>query len=374
MRKAIPIISLLAAVATLAAYPGYDLIPEFNLADSVSVREWGFQEASGSISRHDYFVRGRDGAGRVTRLDIVRPSVSGNDSEVFLYDWTLSIPSIYLGAASIFTETPTRTISVDFLAGIQTALDTGWSSWDDSRKILTTTSSSQFVGCRWTDSSVFDAGNRLLFESDCEGDTVNASTVVPLYYLYNAMYANSTDSLPVREISRDSSNGVLTFQDTVSVTGNPNRPDTMIKGGAEQYLTWDSAGRLAEIIDVPQVHGYGMQSFKYDTQGRLILDIRSGAPGDTTQYLYAWSDATAIRPRALDHRGFRLVGSTVEVDLPASDRLRIDQLDLEGRVLANMADRLFPAGRSLLPLPSCAMGLVRLHSSQGESVLLVPPR
>jgi hypothetical protein len=69
-----------------------------------------------------------------------------------------------------------------------------------------------------------------------------------------------------------------------------------------------------------------------------------------------------------------LVGSDIEVNLPTSDRVRIDLLDPEGRVLANLADRTLPAGTSVIPLTSQALGFVRLHSSQGESVLLVPPR
>jgi hypothetical protein len=377
MRKTVPILSLLTAVASWAAYPGDDLLPTYSVSDSVSVREWGFGEV-GTVSRQDVFFRARDVAGRIVRLDQVAPSGSGTDSTVLTFDWNVSIPSIYTGSPDFFSGTPSQIVSRSFHDGAQTGNDTTLSSWDSTRDVLVRTSSNQYGGCRWTDSSSFDAGHRMVFQEECSEDSGDFSTPVPLYYIYRAWYANPSDSMPVRESARDSCNGQFTLEDSLTVSGNPNRPDSLIwgNGGTFETLSRDSMGRVVETTDFD--HGVaqatGTATYRYDPQGRLIWYIQSGNIGDTTQYLYTWSDATGIRPRAPQLRGFRLVGSDIEVNLPTSDRVRIDLLDPEGRVLANLADRTLPAGTSVIPLTSQALGFVRLHSSQGESVLLVPPR
>jgi hypothetical protein len=379
LRLAILSLPFIVATFVSAENPGDGLLPTPTLLDSMSIRESGQLEGPGTISRIDYFVRSRDGTGHITRLDMVSPSNSGTDSTVLLLDWTFPIPPIDIGDP-IFSETPARTIYEDFHNGTPTGVDSSWSSWDATQKILVTTTTDQFSKCRWSDSSAFDAHDRLLSQYDCESDSVNDSTVVPLYYLYNAQYANATDSLPVREVSRDSSNGVISFGDSVSVWGNPNRPDSLLEGGMEgdlvKHFIRDSAGRLVQVTEYELGNSQliGTETFTYDGQSRLILDIKPGNPGDTTQYLYAWSDATALRTRPSELRGFRLVGQNIEVSLPAPDRVRVDQLDLSGRVVENVADKTLPAGLSTIPLPSTSMGILRLRTSQGESDLMEPPR
>jgi len=355
------------------------LLPTFTLSDSVSVREWGPYGFPSEIYRDDYLVRSRDGNGRITRLDDVFSSNTETDSTVNLFEWTLSIP--FYGAKNpFFSETWTRTIREDFQNGIFIGTDTFWSSWYPTQKALVMTASDQFGGCRWNDSIALDAYDRVLSQYDCEADSLNDSTVVPLYFVLNAQYTNTSDTVPSREVSRDSSIGVISFEDTVSVWGNPNRPDSLFEGGMDgdlvQRLIRDPSGRLVEIseYDPGSSQVVGTELFTYDSQGRLILDIKPGTPGDTTQYLYAWSDATTLRSRSSELRGFRIVGQNIEVNFPVSDRVRVDQLDLSGRVVAKIADKIFPAGKSTISLPSTSMGILRLRSSQGESVLLEPPR
>jgi len=379
MRLAILSLSVLVVASGWAINPGHDLLPTPTLSDSVSIREWGPYGIPSTTYRVDYFVRSRDGMGHITRLDEVSPSNTGTDSTVILFDWTLPIPRLDVGD-QIFPETPTRTDIKEFHDGSPSGTGTAWSSWDATQKILVTTTTDQFSKCRWSDSAAFDAHDRVVSQYNCEADSVNDSTVVELYYLYNAQYANATDSLPDREVSRDSSNGVISFGDSVSVWGNPNRPDSILEGGMEgnlvKHFVRDSAGRLVQVPEYELGNSQlaGTETFTYDGQGRLILDIKPGNPGDTAQYLYAWTDATALRTRPSELRGFRLVGQNIEVNLPVSDRLRVDQLDLSGRVVANIADKIFPAGQSNIPLPSTSMGILRLRTSQVESVLLEPPR
>jgi|GEM_PF-3805195 len=379
MRLAVLSFPFVVASLVSAENPGHDLLPTFTLSDSVSIREWGPYGIPSTTYRNDYFVRSRDGMGHITRLDNVAPANTGTDSTVDLFDWTVSIPPLDVGDP-LFPESPTRMVVEDFHAGTPIGTDTAWSSWDAGQKILVTTSTGQFKGCRWTDSSTFDVHDRLVSQYDCEADSVDDSTVVPLYYVYDASFASATDSLPVRELSRDSSNGVISFGDTVSVWGNPNRPDSLLEGGMEgdlvKHFIRDSADRVVQVTEheLGDPELLGTETFIYDGQGRLIYDIRSGVPGDTTQYLYAWSDATSLKTRPSELRVFRLVGQNIEVNLPVSDRVRVDQLDLSGRVVANVADKIFPAGLSTIPLPSTSLGILRFRSSHGGSSLLEPPR
>jgi len=372
---------LLLASMGWAAYPGDDLLPDFTLTDSVSLREWGDLDVPGSVFREDMFVRSRDGAGRITRLDDVMPSDSGRDSVVTWFDWTLSIPNVSTTETSIFRGIPTRKIEVAFHDGILTGSDTTWSSWDASSGILVQTNSAQYSACRWTDSAVFDVQNQLLFEAACNGDTSiepgKDTTVVPEHYLYRAWYANTTDTLPERESARDTVNGASQFADTLAVLDNPNRPDSLYVGsGIIQAMVRDANGRVIENIDYQQGTRQvtGTENFTYDAQGRLVSDIQSGTPGDTVNFLYSWSEQTAIRTRSPDVRGFRLVGQALEVNLSAADRVRIDLFDMQGRVLANLTEGPLPDGRTVIPLPPNLMGIVRLRTTLGESEILVPPR
>jgi len=367
-----------------AAYPGDDLLPDFTLIDSISLREWGDLDVPGSVFREDMFVRSRDGAGRITRYDKVMPSDSGRDSVVTWFDWTLSIPNVSTTETSIFRGTPTKKIEVAFHDGIMTASDTTWSSWDASNGILVERNSAQYSACRWTDSAVFDAENQLLFEAECNGDTSidpgKDTTVVPDHYLYRAGYANATDTLPDWESARDTVNGVSQYLDTLADLDNPNHPDSLYLGsdGIIQVLVRDASGRVIENFDCQEGTRQvtWMENFIYDAQGRLISDIQSGTtgPGDTVNFLYSWSDQTAIRTQSPDLQGFRIVGHALEVNFTTSERVRIDEFDMQGRVLANLAEGPLPAGRTVIPLPSNSMGIVRLRTTSGESEILVPPR
>jgi hypothetical protein len=75
MRKTVPILSLLTAVASWAAYPGDDLLPTYSVSDSVSVREWGFGEV-GTVSRLQVARRGYMKAPTRTRTRVVATSTA----------------------------------------------------------------------------------------------------------------------------------------------------------------------------------------------------------------------------------------------------------------------------------------------------------
>lgn len=293
-------------------------------------------------------------------MEARQPISQTADSVIYRFQWTQTIPV----ADNVSFGTPSREIEALFLDGAEQEVDTTWSNWDPINGILVRTASNQYTGCRWKDSSNFDAHNRLIFQEECLG-TIDAC-------IYRAWFENPTDSLPRRSSLRDPSLGVG-WLDTIYASPNPNRPDTL-NGNSSVVLVRDGSGRVVLARSLGSTPDSTI--YRYDAQGRLIPKISVGSNNaqDTLLYLYSWNDATGIRRTAYSAtHGARLVRDGLELDLPAPDRVRVDILTLDGKRHPVVADRNLNAGRILVPLSARVGELVRVRWSQGESILRVPP-
>jgi hypothetical protein len=314
--------------------------------------------------RYDWFIREKDASGHPLLVEAWEPiplPTQTADSVIYRFQWNQSIPIADVASFG----TPSREILTSFLRGVEQEVDTIWSAWDPVSGTLVRTASNQYSGCRWKDSSNFDANNRLVFQEECLG-TIDA-------YIYRAWFESPTDSLPARSSLHDPSLGAA-WMDTIYASPNPNRPDTLYETDPV-VLSRDGFGR---VIAVHPVSKQGdSATYAYDAQGRLVLwcQFQAASTGwDTTAYLYSWNDAAGLLPPGVRMSGARIVGRDLELDLPAPDRVRADLLGLDGKLLSTIADRILPEGRTLVPISTRTGELVRIRSSNGESILRIPPR
>jgi hypothetical protein len=360
MRKAVLLILVASFPAFAVVNPHALFEPHWTYADSFSQRI--SQPRPFSNPRFDWIVDQKDGTGHPLLVEVRQPDDTTADSVVFHLEWSQEIPVADVPSFG----TPTRTVEEIFLNGQEKEIDTGLSSWDPISRTLIRTETTQPSGCVWKDSSNFDAQNRLVFQMECigQGDA----------YIYRAWFENPTDSLPRRSSMNEPSLAPYALWDSVYATGNPNRPDTLL-GSEPDVLVRDGAGRVVALN--PSGQSGDSSTYAYDSQGRLVL-LRT-FPGsysswDTTAYLYSWNDAAGLLPPGVRMSGARIVGRDLELDLPAPDRVRADLLGLDGKLLSTIADRILPEGRTLVPISTRTGELVRIRSSNGESILRIPPR
>ena len=360
-------LAMVFATSVLAMpYPSDQFLPKPTLTDSFSVRQTrNDPELYGPSKipwRYDMLIRSKDATGRPLRAVYLMPQSQILDSAVASNQWTTEIPAVF--------GSPSRSILQQYFQGTLTACDTTSFHWDPSTRWMVQTSSSD---PHFSDSAYFDSQNRRVLESQRGGDPADTgeySTHGPYHEIYRAWYRNASDSLPQIASERSYFSQNESLDDSVFAVGNPNRPDTL-RGSHTLALVRDAAGRV--ILARPNT-GADSTQFSYDVQGRLVREIQFHSKFiDTASYLYSWNDGTGIRQRPDLGSHIRTLAKGIELNLAAPERIRVEQIQPNG-IQFPVADRIFPVGRTALPLAASNGSLVRVRSSQGESVLHLPLR
>ena len=367
-----------ASQADWIAYPGDIFLPSPNgPPDSVSLRytQHSSEFKAIGLTRRDIIPGPVDASGHSSWLKTVTPGNATVDSIFQSADWSRTVPS---SDPKNRSPAPVRVVEQTFLRSVLQSNDTMWSAWDATTRSLVTTSTDQDSGCSWKDSSALDVQGRLVYQSTCQLSVDEGSTDPYLNFLiYRAWFANSTDSLPARESAWEHAPSGDALDDSLTVVGAPNRPDSLIVGGSSfaEALTRDATGRVVRIEIFFRGTGQGVDSstYAYDSKGRVISEAYLTF-GDTITFLYSWGSGTGVVGHIQAARPAHIVGHGLVLDLAAPSRVGVEVISLDGKRLAQISDRVLPAGRSVLPLSARPGELVRVRSSQGESVLKVPLR
>jgi YD repeat-containing protein len=349
-------------------------LPAIRWTDSLSARQTTHDTSwfATKSFRYDRIIDSKDAQGRPLAFHIAETFDTTHVSASERLDWSPGIPGIAVWRQ--FGSTPAR-ITISTAVGANEAEPfTGTFVWDPVARTITMTTSVDDSLCREKAMVVvLDAQNRMVSNTDCTSETEDSLGVTVSRLVIRTSlnwFDGLADSLPRRSSLREASHSTSTLLDSVYAVGNPNRPDTLL-GTNPTVLFRDGNGRV--VLEHP-INGAGDTSFTYDAAGRLIREIMQGAGTvDTVLYLYSWNDAAGLRPASFRMSGARIVGRDLQLDLPAPDRIRVDILDLDGKRHGTI-DRTFSAGRTSLPIAAPAGSLVRVRSSQGESILRIPPK
>jgi YD repeat-containing protein len=356
---------LLAIAAGWGQSPQNLFDPHLDLKDSVSIRQR--YEGELGASRVDYWVRAKDSKGLPLRMEARSYPESTVDSAAFEYTWNENIPANPELLGFVFAS---RFILSDFDKGVRRHSDTSWSVWDPVERTVVTTSSSPMGSCRWADSAIFDARNRLISHHTCQTSGVDTT---PYIIVFHAGYERETDSVPRWATSVENASGSHPIVDSMFSIGPVNRPDTL-RGSAPAILVWNAQGRLLarRTLNNPD----GGDEYAYDAVGRLVREIRNprSTSPDTTHFIYSWEPTFLQRAPAARSVSLRFVARGLLVDLPAPSRILLEVIRPDGRRQTAPMARNLPAGRSLLPISVNAGGIVRIVSASGTSLFVAPVR
>ncbi|MEK7392432.1 MAG: RHS repeat domain-containing protein [Fibrobacterota bacterium] len=372
-----PTRTLILAMATLfldaiaVPYPSDLFLPVPDLSDSVSMRhpqeEASEMASMGLPMRTDWVVRRRDEAGRPRLTSQRSPGLALSDSITLEQEWNLALPKIGLYNK---TNGASKSIQNNYSQGRLTSSDTVLNRWIPETRSLVFSGSPQDSVCRWMDSSVYDAENRLVYAISCT-PSQGSSFLRTIRSIYQAWFEADSDSLPRRATLWTLYPTDAIHDDSILTVGPANRPDTVKRFGTSMPLFRDESGRLIKRID-----GSDTITYEYDQKGRLTKEVyRSRSTTSTSDYLYSWNDPVGIRhqksPRG-EH--IQLVSGGLRLNLPTPEHIRVERISLDGKRLALLADKFLPAGRSTVPIFVKPGDLVRIESSSNQTILVAPVR
>lgn len=327
----------------------------------------------------------RDANSRLLSANYTNVWDAGTQIMKFSFQWDFDLD---YQASPIFQKCPSRVVVEIDNGPSKTVSDTDWYDWNPSTRTLLHRSSSEKLKsptCAWADSIILDSRNRVVSQSSC-GIVHDAYPDSAPHRQFVRYWYEDSSSHPRSASSRIPD---LDWLDTLSVVGpiqHPYAADFVHTAPGESWksvdsLEWNARGQL---VRQTTRKGYRTSVYTNDYEGERLLRHSSrywqgDSLVDSLLDVYSYTlGGTGISRRAEVRQFARIVSANglarLQLDLPASDRVRVERISLDGKRLATIVDRDLAAGRAVLPISVKPGDLVRVQSSNLKTVLVAPPR